>query len=208
MWLPENGWIWTAEGVRTKVQVWNDSAITYANQNWYVTDRDAGLHISTSNGSRNEWCLDLDAATAQENQKIHLWYQNGTPAQKWVLIPAGITAETRTDLSVDSTGGVTINNLKPGSYTITELKSPAGHSLLKEPVSFTVNGDGSVDSSDGMAEADGFVLKIKNKELYELPSAGGIGTWWYTIGGTLLMMAGVLILYKKKCGGGAGRIGR
>lgn len=190
-----------------KIHVWSNSTPN-PNQKWYVTSWDAGSCISAFTGGKDVWCLDLDAATAQENQKIHLWYQNGTPAQKWVLIPAGITAETRTDLSVDSTGGVTINNLKPGSYTITELKSPAGHSLLKEPVSFTVNGDGSVDSSDGMAGADGFVLKIKNKELYELPSAGGIGTWWYTIGGTLLMMAGVLILYKKKCGGGAGRIGR
>ncbi len=190
-----------------KVHVWSND-VPNANQKWYVTPWDAGSRISTSTGEKDVWCLDLNAATPQENQKIHLWSYNETTAQKWVLIPAGITAETQTDLNVDSTGGVTIHNLKPGNYTITELKSPTGHSLLKDPVSFTVNGDGSVDSSDGMAGAEGFVLKIKNKGLYELPSAGGIGTWWYTIGGTLLMMAGVLILYKKKCGGGAGRIGR
>ena len=192
----------------TKVQVWNDSAITYANQNWYVTDGDAGLRISTSNGSRDAWCLDLNEATAQENQKIHLWSYNGTDAQKWVLIPAGITTETQTDLNVDGTGGVTINNLKPGSYTITELKSPAGHSLLKEPVSFTVKGDGSVESGNAMADAEEFTLKIKNEELYELPKAGGVGTFVYTIGGTLLMMAGTLILYKKKMRGGAERVRR
>ena len=52
----------------------------------------------------------------------------------------------------------------------------------------------------GVGEEGGkaIVLKIKNIELYELPSTGGIGTYWYTIGGTLLMMAAALILYKKK----------
>lgn len=194
-----------------KVHVWSGDPDT--NKKWYLTEVDGGFYISPLGGKLwggDRWCLDLDGGTIQENQKIHLWSKNNSSAQKWVLIPAGTTAQTQTDLNVDTRGGVTINNLKPGSYTITELKSPAGHSLLREPVSFTVNGDGSVKSNDTMAveDGDGFVLKIKNKELYELPSAGGIGTWWYTIGGTLLMMAGVLILYKKKMQGGAGRIGR
>ena len=188
-----------------KVHVWSND-VPNANQKWYVTDWDGGSRISTSRGQKDLWCLDLNEATVQENQKIHLWSYNETTAQKWVLIPAGITAETQTDLNVDSTGGVTIHNLKPGNYTITELKSPTGHSLLKDPVSFTVNGDGSVISNSSMAgvgEEGGkaIVLKIKNMELYELPSTGGIGTYWYTIGGTLLMMAAALILYKKKRAG-------
>ena len=37
-----------------------------------------------------------------------------------------------------------------------------------------------------------------NTPLYELPSAGGPGIYWYTIGGMLLMIAGTLILYKNK----------
>ena len=188
-----------------KVHVWSND-VPNANQKWYVTDWDGGSRISTSRGQKDLWCLDLNEATVQENQKIHLWSYNETTAQKWVLIPAGITAYTQTDLNVDSKGGVTINNLKPGDYTITELKSPTGHSLLKDSVRFTVNGDGSVNSDSNMAgvEEEGgkaIVLKIKNMELYELPSTGGIGTYWYTIGGTLLMMAAALILYKKKRAG-------
>ena len=56
------------------------------------------------------------------------------------------------------------------------------------------NGVAGIEAEDGK----NIILKVKNIELYELPSTGGIGTYWYTIGGTLLMMAAALILYKKK----------
>ena len=189
-----------------KVHVWSGFTPN-PNQKWYVTNWDGGSRISTSVGNKDEWCLDLNAATAQENQKIHLWYQNGTPAQKWVLIPAGITAGTQTDLNVDSTDGVTIHNLKPGSYTITELKSPTGHSLLSQPVVFTVQGDGRVEvagSSQAVAGVDtenNAVLKIKNARMYALPSTGGSGTGPYAATGMLLMLGSLLYVFygrKKK----------
>lgn len=188
------------------VHVWSND-VPNPNQKWYVTDWDGGSRISTSTGAKDEWCLDLNAATAQENQKIHLWHQNGTPAQKWVLIPAGITAETQTDLNVNSPDGVTINSLKPGSYTITELKSPTGYSLLKEPVAFTVKGDGRIEVSDStkaMVSVDSennVVLGIRNVELYILPSTGGSGTGTYAVAGTLLMLCSLLYAFcgrKKK----------
>ena len=43
-----------------------------------------------------------------------------------------------------------------------------------------------------------FVLTIKNNILYSLPSTGGNGIYWYTIGGMALMMGAALILYKDK----------
>lgn len=44
----------------------------------------------------------------------------------------------------------------------------------------------------------GTELTIKNEILYELPSTGGNGIYWYTIGGMALMMGAALILYKDK----------
>ena len=41
-------------------------------------------------------------------------------------------------------------------------------------------------------------ITVINKDFYKLPSAGGAGIYWYSIGGMLLMMAAVLILYKNK----------
>ncbi len=185
-------------GNGAKVHVWSNTEPN-ENQKWYVTPLDAGSRISTSRGQKDVWCLDLNAATAQENQKIQLWSYNETSAQKWVLIPAGITAETQTDLNVDSTGGVTIHNLKPGSYTIKELKSPTGHSLLNRPVTFTVQGDGHikvVDSTMASVDSeDNTVLRIKNVKLYALPSTGGSGTGTYAVAGTLLMLCSLLYAF-------------
>ncbi len=193
-----------------KIHVWSNNEPN-DNQKWRVTDAGAGSYIWPSTaGSANEWHMDLSGGEPRDGETIHLWSANDTPAQKWILVPAvgnvsSEKVETQADLSVDASGSLTIHNLIPGDYTLSEIKSPAGYSLLKEPVKFTMNTDGTVSlgSNNGVAgieaeDGKNIILKVKNIELYELPSTGGIGTYWYTIGGTLLMMAAALILYKKK----------
>ena len=63
----------------------------------------------------------------------------------------------------------------------------------------TQNGSEITDNETEMwkleVENGTVVLKIKNKALYELPSAGGYGIFLYMIGGTLLLMAGSLMIY-------------
>ncbi|MCI8506275.1 MAG: LPXTG cell wall anchor domain-containing protein [Lachnospiraceae bacterium] len=190
-----------------KIHVWS-GADPDTNKKWYVSKaEDGGSSIAPYGGihwGNDNWRMDLNGNRPEESGKIHLWSKNNSDAQKWVLIPAGSTAETQTDLNADSNGSLIINNLKPGSYTITEIKSPEGYSLLKGAVGFTVNGDGSIAVTDsvgnmaaGSSEGEA-TLTIKNAELYELPSAGGSGIYWYSIGGTLLMLAAALILYKNK----------
>lgn len=51
------------------------------------------------------------------------------------------------------------------------------------------------------AKTGTFTIVVPNVLLYELPSTGGIGTYWYTIGGTLLLIAAALVLYKRKYAG-------
>lgn len=48
-------------------------------------------------------------------------------------------------------------------------------------------------------------LTVCNGKIYNLPQAGGIGIYWYSIGGMLLMMAAALILYKYKFAGEVGK---
>lgn len=120
------------------------------------------------------------------------------------------------ELSVDSDGGLNIHNLLPGTYTLTEVVAPEGYTLLREPVSFVLTTKETQSTielkfSEEQGQKhlvslltennNGIGLKVENEKLYELPEAGGIGTYWYTISGTLLMLAGVLILYKKKYAG-------
>ena len=111
----------------------------------------------------------------------------------------------------DGNGILKFRDLTEGTYTLTEIKYPAGY--IEKPVSLQViitqnptTMEYEVefkDPSTGEAFAGSGTgsdpLCIGNDPLYELPSTGGIGTTWYRIGGTLLIfLAGMLILYKKK----------
>lgn len=67
------------------------------------------------------------------------------------------------------------------------------------------NGNGTDSKTEGNLTYDAttktFEIEVPNVLLYELPSTGGAGTYWYTIGGTLLLMAAALVLYKRKYAG-------
>lgn len=91
-----------------------------------------------------------------------------------------------------------------GTYTFEEIKAPLGY--LKSSVVWTIEiengsprsvkiGEQEVTGQDG---SEILTYSFENEALYDLPSAGGSGIYWYTIGGMLLMMAGSLILYKNK----------
>lgn len=187
-----------------KVHQWSNT-VPNDNQIWSVTkteDQNGSCYIKPNRAENGEWSLDIDGGIGEINRKIHLWSWNQSAAQKWLLIPAGSSKESQTDLSVDASGSLTIKDLTPGDYTISELKSPDGYALLAQPVEVTIQKDGSVmmKTANGMAAAQegSNELTIRNAEIYELPSAGGRGIYWYSISGTLFMLAGALILYRNK----------
>ena len=82
--------------------------------------------------------------------------------------------------------------------------------LLSEPIYFIakdgaislcdVSGNSVTNNQNDMwwLDSDGDVLTIKNNMLYDLPSAGGSGIFWYLISGTAFLMAASLILYRMK----------
>lgn len=109
-------------------------------------------------------------------------------------------------------------SLSSGYYKLVETQAPSGFSLLTTPIYFRVNciektielvkenGDAlTEDDKPDMwkIEADSnsntYVLSIKNTAVYNLPSAGGSGIYWYIFSGVLLMAAAMLIIYKNKC---------
>ena len=53
---------------------------------------------------------------------------------------------------------------------------------------------------DPAKDGDILVFQYENTALYDLPEAGGSGIYWYMLGGVLLMMAGSLLVYKKRRG--------
>ena len=88
-----------------------------------------------------------------------------------------------------------------GSYTLTEIIAPDGYQKGR---SWTVkiergapieikNGEGRTETSVKVGDKDTYYYK--NEALYSLPSAGGPGIFLYMIGGTLLLIAGSLMIY-------------
>ena len=94
------------------------------------------------------------------------------------------------------------SSLIPGTYTLTESMAPSGYVKSEETwtVEIMSNGIKSITGSGGAIETvtgeDGTVsYYFKNEVLYDLPEAGGPGIFLYMIGGTLLLMAGSLMIY-------------
>lgn len=100
-----------------------------------------------------------------------------------------------------------------GVYTLTETKAPNGFALSSVSWQVTVknmetpeirpileNGTlGKALPVEDTENSDGrLMIVITNTPVFDLPSAGSSGIFGYTMGGTLLLMAGTLILYKMK----------
>ncbi len=93
-----------------------------------------------------------------------------------------------------------------GNYQLSEIQAPSGYTVSS--ITWTVEvASGGVtiteqdgDKLDGKEIGGVQTFTIANEAVYSLPEAGGPGTFGYTIGGVLLLMAGTLILYKLKRG--------
>ena len=133
---------------------------------------------------------------------------------------AGENAITLTGTSSEDTGIIEWNKdigvLTDGIYTLTETKAPTGYSLGASwtieiengiPTKISSNDNDTIGEGIGTdtTVGDGEVkfwnekgiltLYYDDTPLYSLPSAGGPGIFLYMIGGTLLLMAGSLMIY-------------
>ena len=108
----------------------------------------------------------------------------------------------------DSNGEVVASNqIEKGEYTLKETQAPDGY--MKSNNEWTVSigakgmkpvvalGETEVSLTQN-ATTSVYELKIVNEAIYSLPSTGGTGIFVYTIGGTLLLMAAALLIYKMK----------
>ena len=103
--------------------------------------------------------------------------------------------------------GVDLTELN-GTYTLVETKAPAGYMVNASGWEVTFDDNGLLTGGKNLADQkvltvnttkeNGIRLTVENLKLYELPETGGTGIFVYTIGGTLLLMAAALLIYKMK----------
>ena len=161
----------------TTVHFYWDNSETPANdyQKWYLSvNGDGTLKIkpriaalSDDKDAQNR-VLDLNGAAVQDGTKIQFWDDNGSPAQKWSIVPVDPAAElsTTTELAVNDSGLLTLSGLLPGTYTLTEITAPEGFVRLETPITFHVDAQGNVTLPDGaenpLISLDGSTLQVKN----------------------------------------------
>ena len=104
-------------------------------------------------------------------------------------------------------------DIPKGTYTLQETNAPAGYIISEETWTIELSNTGikitkplgpnntqivEVNPTETSEDGKKLTYTFYNTPAYALPSTGGKGIYWYSIGGTLLMMAGALILYRNK----------
>lgn len=122
-------------------------------------------------------------------------------------IVTAYTDEAREHASTAFTSGadglVKIYGLKAGTYYLKETRAPDGYFLINGVMRITINEDGIITGATGPGGPQGQVITLNPSNhtvtvadipFYELPSAGGPGTYGLTIVGVALIAGALLIL--------------
>lgn len=157
--------------------------------------------VEFTNNELSQWKIikvDQEETTALENAKFTLKSTNKTYIG--ISQANGYVEWTLNDKNV--------NKIEKGTYTLEEVGAPEGYIKSDEKWTLEIGNKGKIisiknsknediiaESSNGNTKLQ--LYKYKNQKSYSLPESGGIGIYWYMIGGIFLMMA-ASILYKNR----------
>ena len=153
-WLNLSGNDITPDG--REILIYNEDKGTppYRNELWYLLRNEDGSYriqpkLAVVLGTSA--VLDLNGASKEDNGKIQVWTGNGTAAQQWKLVPVNPVAKpaTVTELAVSGQGQLYLNDLTPGTYTLTETRAPDNYQQLTKPITITVDREGRITLGDG-----------------------------------------------------------
>lgn len=144
---------------------------------------------------------------------------NGYVVSDWDA--SGTVMDTGEKDTGDNVGKIKIKGLKAGTYTLIETEPPTGYSKIGDgqiefeittkydtggktlqELGVTINNNSAavlLGSNKGTASTGIAELTVENREGSTLPETGGMGTTiLYTLGGALVVIAGVLLITKKR----------
>lgn len=156
--------------------------------------------------------------TAAETEKLEQLYLDQTNAEKLIISRANrlkdtdltikkvnaltqktlagaefeLTDETgqRYDITTTEDGIFTVTNLRPGAYSLKEVKAPVGYVKLSDEIEFTITEDGKLNGKGNLELTTTghnlIELKVNNFPAGILPETGGPGVWLYVLIGSIL----------------------
>ncbi len=181
----ENG---ATKGYVEDAEAEGDGVITVGGKKYrpYVPATDAGQHI---------YILKEGSADA---------YADNNKYSKTVTIKTvdGDVTDHKMSEAVDANGIARFDGLGAGTYTVKETVTPAGYNTIADfniEVTYTPDGEHKFSASSNVTYEDGvFKVKVVNKKGTELPTTGGMGTTLLYIGGSILVLAAVILLVTKR----------
>ena len=129
------------------------------------------------------------------------YYKNENNVVSWVT-----ELEKATEVTTDVQGAASFTGLDTGAYFLQETAAPLGYNKLTKDLDVTIaatyNQDGTINTeviSSPAVPQYTLTAAVANKTGSVLPKTGGIGTTiFYVVGGSLVILATVLLITKKK----------
>ena len=169
------------------------------------TKDENGTYWKLKDGTYTETApvLEDDATTEDVNEKTADFYESTTDKYTCTVNKTPVTTSETVKASgeVGENGKLIFTGLAAGTYTITEIETPAGYNSI-EPFDITIEWtaeDGftyeGTDVVDGVATNE---VTVINQAGSTLPETGGIGTTLFYVFGGIMVLAAVVLLVTKK----------
>ncbi|MCD8090053.1 MAG: isopeptide-forming domain-containing fimbrial protein [Clostridiales bacterium] len=115
------------------------------------------------------------------------------------------TRADATEVESGTTGLINIAGLDAGTYYLEETEAPSGYNMLGSAITVVIDDSGTITSPTTTAVTisgtDYDTIGVQNSSGDEMPATGGMGTKiFYTLGGLLVLCAGVLLITKRRMG--------
>lgn len=106
---------------------------------------------------------------------------------------------TVTSATGATNGIVSFNGLAGGSYSLEEINAPSGYSALTAPIAVTIDATSTADA-DILGGGIGYSIQVVNSlaNTFTLPGTGGMGIYFYTIGGVLVIALAIVLFSRNR----------
>ena len=170
----------TTPGSNTTTYTWSFDVLKYGNGNETNVLANAEFVLLNSEKSK---------VAVVENGKLTGWMDLPAAGED-----GSVVWPTDTILKTNEYGKISIAGLDADTYYLREIKAPAGYNVLNADTEITI----VPNVSDKTMTLATVTVKVNNQSGTELPSTGGMGTTFFYVAGSILLLGAAVLLVTKK----------